>query len=121
MVEQTNFLNNVLKPCHTKPKPFRAYLDSGVVDFTGGDDGHALTEQVAAELRRLGWTKDLNLFVDARPLTPAELEQTGLRRDKWSEAQTSQHNEFYWRLRSWRALIFLFPPDKKAIPQLNTK
>jgi hypothetical protein len=36
---------------------------------------------------------------------------TSLRRDKWKEAQTSQHNEFYWRLRSRRALTFLFPPS----------
>jgi len=44
-------------------------------------------------------------------LTEAELEKAGLRRDKWKEAQTSQHNEFYWRLRAWRALVFLFPPN----------
>jgi hypothetical protein len=48
-------------------------------------------------------------FLDAKPLTPSELEHTDLRRDKWKEAQTSQHNEFYWRLRVWRALAFLFP------------
>ncbi len=112
MVEQTNFLYRVLKNYHGKPKPFRAYLDSGVVDFTGGDDGHALTEQVAAELRRINPADAVKLFVDAKPLTPTELEQTGLRRDKWSEAQTSQHNEFYWRLRAWRALTFLFPSAK---------
>src|ERR1039457_4974323 len=102
-VEQTNFLNRALKTFHGKPEPLRVYLDSGVVDFTGGDDNRALTEQVAAELRRIGWADDLKLFVDAKPLTPEALEKTGLRRDKWSEAQTSQHNEFYWRLRSWRA------------------
>ena len=39
-----------------------------------------------------------------------ELERLGLSRDKWKEAQTSQHNEFYWRIRAWRALTFLFPP-----------
>jgi enterochelin esterase-like enzyme len=110
MVEQTNFLDGVLKNFHGKPKPFRVYFDCGVVDFMGGDDGHALTEQVAAELRRIGWTDGLKLFVDEKPPTLAELEKSGLRRDKWNEAQTSQHNEFYWRLRSWRALTFLFPP-----------
>jgi hypothetical protein len=76
----------------------------------GGDDGGSLTKQVAAEFRRIGWTNDVQWFVDGKPLTPAELEKSGLRRDKWAEAQTSQHNEFYWRLRSWRALTFLFPP-----------
>jgi enterochelin esterase-like enzyme len=111
-VEQTNFLNAVLKNYHGQPKPFRVYLDSGVVDFMGGDDGRALMGQVAAELQRIGGTNQLELFVDAKPLTPAQLEQTGLRRDKWGEAQTSQHNEFYWRLRAGRALTFLFPPVK---------
>ncbi len=117
MVEQTNFLNDVLKNFHGRPKPIRVYLDSGVVDFMGGDDGRALTGQVAAGLSRVGWKEDLKLFVDARPLTPVELENSGLRRDKWNEAQTSQHNEFYWRRRAWRALTFLFPPDQQATPQ----
>jgi hypothetical protein len=39
------------------------------------------------------------------------MEQAGLRRDKWHEARSSQHNEFYWRLRAWRALTYLFPPE----------
>jgi len=110
MVEKTNFLSNVLKPYGGKAKPIRVYLDSGICDSMKGDDGRALTEAVAGELRRIGWGKELLHYVDARPLTPGELEKTGLRRDKWAEAQTSQHNEFYWRLRVWRALTFLFPP-----------
>jgi predicted alpha/beta superfamily hydrolase len=109
-VEQTNFLNEVLKSYHGPPKPFRVYLDSGVVSFKTGDDGGLLTKQVAEEFRRIGWTKNLEWFVDGKPLSPAELAKTGLRRDKWAEAQTSQHNEFYWRLRAGRALTFLFPP-----------
>jgi enterochelin esterase-like enzyme len=111
-VEQTNFLNEVLRDYKGPSKPFRIYLDSGVVSFKTGDDGGSLTKQVAAEFRRLGWATNLEWFVDGKPLTPAELEKTGLRRDKWAEAQTSQHNEFYWRLRAWRALTFLFPPVK---------
>ncbi len=111
-VEQTNFLNDVLKSFHGPPKPFRVYLDSGVVGFMGGDDNCSLTQQVAAEFRRIGWANNLEWFVDRKPLAPAKLKKSGLRRDKWAEAQTSQHNEFYWRLRSWRALTFLFPPLK---------
>ena len=111
-VEHTNFLNEILHNYHGKPKPFRIYLDSGAIDFTGGDDGRALTTQVAAELRRIGWENNLAQHVDEKTLTPEELKKAGLRRDKWSEAQTSQHNEFYWRLRAWRALTFLFPPDE---------
>jgi predicted alpha/beta superfamily hydrolase len=111
--EGTNFLHNVLSKYNGRPKPIRVYLDSGVKDFMGGDDGCALTTQVAAELTRIGWTSELCHFVDARLLTPAELEAAGLRRDKWPEAQRSQHNEFYWRLRAWRALTFLFPAPSR--------
>jgi predicted alpha/beta superfamily hydrolase len=114
-VERRTFLDSVLKTYQEKPKPFRVYLDSGAVSLTGGDDGRALTDQVAAELRRIGWTTSLQHYVDAQPLNEAEIEKTGLRRDKWREAQTSQHNEFYWRLRSWRALTFLFPPNEEQV------
>jgi enterochelin esterase-like enzyme len=112
-VEQTNFLNGVLKPYQGAAKPFRTYLDSGIVDFMGGNDNSLLTRQVAGELRRINGTESVEWFLDAHPLTPGELEASGLRHDKWREAQTSQHNEFYWRLRSWRALTFLFPPESK--------
>ena len=113
MVEQTNFLNAVLRAYHGKPKQTRIYLDSGATDFMGGDDGRLLTEAVAGEFRRVGWDGNLMLYLDAKPLTTAELEKTGLRQDKWAEAQTSQHNEFYWRLRAWRALTFLFPAEQR--------
>jgi predicted alpha/beta superfamily hydrolase len=111
-VEGTNFLNKIIRPFRGKAKPIHFYIDSGVVDFTGGDDGHKLTADVVEEFRRIGWGKELVHYVDAKPLALPELEKTGLRRDKWPEAQTSQHNEFYWRLRAWRALTFLFPPEK---------
>lgn len=121
----TNFLNSALRTYRGPRKDLRLYLDCGSVDFMGGDDGRAMTTQVAAELRRIGYQDCLPdslgkssiqrgpavmLFIDEKPLSPDELEKTGLRRDKWKEAGTSQHNEFYWRLRVWRALEFLFPP-----------
>ena len=109
-VDHVNFLNNVLRPYRGKPKPTRIYLDSGVVDFAGGDDGQKLSAAVVEEYRRMGCGKALMDYVDEKPLRSPELEKLGLRRDKWADAQTSQHNEFYWRLRAWRALTFLFPP-----------
>jgi predicted alpha/beta superfamily hydrolase len=115
MVEKTNFLNHVLRPYIGKPKGFKAYLDSGVIDYTGGDDGHVLTEAVVGELRRIGWTKELMYFVDEKPLDEKGLMKSGLRKDKWKEAQTSQHNEFYWRERAWRPLKFLFPANSGSI------
>jgi predicted alpha/beta superfamily hydrolase len=107
----TNFLIRELRPYQQTSKPIRLYFDSGTVDFMGGDDGRAQTEAVVSELRRIGWDKELMHFVDLKPMTPAELEKTGLRHDKWAEAQTSQHNEFYWRMRVWRPLTFLFKPQ----------
>jgi hypothetical protein len=94
----------------------RIYLDSGVVDHAGGDDGRRRTERMATELRRLGWRdgEDLLYYLDAEPMGEAELERAGLRRDKWEEARRSQHNEFYWRVRVWRALEFLFPPGERG-------
>jgi enterochelin esterase-like enzyme len=112
-IARTNFLNETLRNYRGTPKPFQIYLDSGTLDFTGGDDNRALTAQAAAELRRIGWNINLMLYVYEKPLTPEAMSKAGLRRDKWNEALTSQHNEFYWRLRAWRALVFLFPPDKK--------
>jgi predicted alpha/beta superfamily hydrolase len=111
-VERRYFLLNVLQQHLGPPKAFRVYLDSGVVDFSGGDDGRKHTAAVARELRRIGWKDGVNLvhYLDEKPLSEPELEKAGLRPDKWKEAQTSQHNEFYWRLRVWRALVFLFPP-----------
>ena len=111
-VERTNFLGNVLRAYRGPAKPVRLYLDSGTTDFTGDDDGRRNTEAVAAELRRIGWKDGATLmhFVDERPLTEEALAKTGLRQDKWKEALFSQHNEFYWRQRVWRALVFLFPP-----------
>jgi len=111
-VERTNFLVNVVRSYREKPKRIRIYLDSGTCDFSGGDDGRRHTEAIVAELRRIGWREgtDLVHYVDLKPLTEAELEKAALRRDKWMEARTSQHNEFYWRLRVWRPLVFLFPP-----------
>lgn len=110
-IEKKHFLENVLKLYKRKPKPIRIYLDSGTIDFTGDDDGRKDTKAVAAELRRIGWKDDANLthFVDPRPLSQSELERAGLPGAKWAEAQKSQHNEFYWRQRVWRPLVFLFP------------
>ncbi len=111
-IEKKAFLEYVLRPATRRPGRIRVYLDSGVGDFTGDDDGRRNTTAVAVELRRLGWKdgKDLLHFVDDTPMNETQLAAAGLRRDKWEEAKHSQHNEFYWRQRAGRALVFLFPP-----------
>lgn len=111
-IEKRNFLEQVLMPARKKPGTMRLYLDSGTIDFTGDDDDRRYTDLVADELRRLGWRdgKTLERFTEARPFTDQELEKSGLPFDKWREAKSSQHNEFYWRMRAWRPFVFLFPP-----------
>lgn len=116
LIDGTNFLHTVLRPYGGSSKPLRLYLDSGAADFLGGDDGHALTEAVIAQFRRIGWSADLLGYFDAQPLALEELKRTGLRQDKWAEAQRSQHNEFYWRVRVWRPLTYLFPAVKTSSP-----
>lgn len=111
-VERRLFLAQVLRTHAGGPKPIRLYFDCGAKS-PGGDDGRANTEAVVAELRRIGWRDgaDLRLFVDEQPLSAAQLAPLGLPANKVREAQVSQHNELYWRLRVWRALEFLFPPE----------
>jgi predicted alpha/beta superfamily hydrolase len=111
-VEKRFFLKDVLSAYSGHPKSFRVYLDSGSVDFSGGDDGAQDTTAVAEELKRIGWRepKNLLLFLD-KPLTAEDLAPFHLPQEKFKEAQRSQHNELYWRLRAWRALTFMFPPE----------
>ncbi len=113
-IEKRHFIEKILRSSKRRRKPFRIYLDSGTIDHSGDDDGLSDVEEVASELRRIGWKDDVNLkhFTDPKPLTETQLAQTDLPRDKWHEAQSSQHNEFYWRMRVWRALVFLFPPPR---------
>ena len=111
-VEKQFFLEKVVGKYSGKRKAVRYYLDSGTSDYTGGDDGARQTQALAEEFQRLGWKpgEDLLHFVD-RLLTAEELKAFGLPEDKFAEAQRSQHNELYWRLRAWRPLCFLFPPE----------
>ena len=111
-VEKRFFAEKVLGSYTNQPKPIQIYVDSGISDYSGGDDGARQTAAVAGELLRIGWQPERNLvhFVD-QPLTAEELAPHRLDAAKFAEAQRSQHNEFYWRLRAWRALTFLFPPQ----------
>ncbi len=110
-IERRNFLKRILEPYQGKTRSVRIYIDSGTIDYSGDDDGRADTDAVVNELRRIGWKDGRNIrhHTDLHLLTDEELEKTTLPRHKWGEAQASQHNEFYWKLRAWRALEFLFP------------
>jgi predicted alpha/beta superfamily hydrolase len=110
-VEGSHFLAKVLRGYAGSLKPVRIYVDSGVMSMGGGDDGLENSTAVVQELRRIGWKPGVDLlhYVDRMPLTEMELERLKVRRDKWTESATSQHNELYWRVRVARALEFLFP------------
>jgi predicted alpha/beta superfamily hydrolase len=110
-VESRAFIRNVLAPYQGKKKRLKIYLDSGRIDYTGGDDGLKDTTAVAEELKRIGWKKDLLHVID-EPLSEEQLAPLNLNDGKFKEALKSQHNELYWRLRAWRALEFLFPAQK---------
>jgi predicted alpha/beta superfamily hydrolase len=110
-IERLHFLSDIIEEHRGRRKPIRIYIDSGVIDFTGDDDGRKYTDRLAAALRKIGWRDDSDLkhFTD-QPMLELDLGRSGLRHDKWEEARHSQHNEFYWRMRTWRAFTFLFPP-----------
>lgn len=108
-VENKYFLRHVLRRYSGPVKPLRIYLDSGDCDYSGGDDGLNETMAVAAEFKRIGWNENnLHHFIDPR-LTAEQLTPFHLPEDKFREAQASQHNELYWRLRAWRPLCWMFP------------
>jgi predicted alpha/beta superfamily hydrolase len=71
--------------------PLRIYIDSGTVDWSGGDDGMAKTLALRDLLASKGFTlgKDLQHFV----------------------GQGHNHSEDFWRLRLPVALPFLLPPS----------
>lgn len=96
-----------LRRYKAKKKPIRIYLDSGRIDYTGGDDGLKDTQAVADELKRIGYKKDLLHVIDD-PLNEEQLRPLNLNDGKFKEALKSQHNELYWRLRLWRALEFMY-------------
>lgn len=107
-VEGRALIRKVLGPHKGRKKPVKIYLDSGQIDYSGGDDGLEDTLAVAEQLKRIGWKRDLFVFVDP-PMKEDQLRPLNLSEGKFNEALKSQHNELHWRLRAWRALEFLFP------------
>lgn len=120
-VESKFFVQKVVGNYSGEAKPVRIYLDSGVTDYSGGDDGAALTKELAGEFKRLGWKEEELLHFVDQPLKAEELQPFNLAADKLSEAQRSQHNELYWRLRAWRPLTFLFPAQENEPAKSNAK
>jgi predicted alpha/beta superfamily hydrolase len=113
-VDRRYFLRHVLGNYPGPKKKLQIYLDSGVRDYSGGDDGCLDTGAVAAELRRIGWKEGTDLMhrVDRSFFSPEQVKEGGLSPQKGEELKTNQHNEFYWKHRSGEVLQFLFPPQR---------
>jgi hypothetical protein len=70
--------------------PLRVYLDSGTVDWAGGDDGMARTIGLRETLVSKGWVLGTDL--------------------KHVVGQDHNHSENWWRERLPGALTWLYPP-----------
>lgn len=108
-LEQNKYVHEVLRPMRHKPA-IRVYMDSGISDWRGLDDGHRGMLMARQELLRLGFITgvDLDWMVDTWFPTAAELENSRVRASHRTEALTNQHNEFQWNRRLERPLRFLF-------------
>lgn len=108
--EDFTYIRQHLRKMTDKP-PIRVYMDSGIHDWRGLDDGHRGMLMARLELQRLGFTEgvDLDWMVDTWFPKASELEGSRVRKDKYAELATNQHNEFHWNRRLERPLKFLFP------------
>jgi pimeloyl-ACP methyl ester carboxylesterase len=107
--ENNRYIHDVLRKQQEKP-PIRVYMDSGIRDARGLDDGHRGVLLARLELLRLGFVEgqDLDWFVDTRFATEAELHGSKVKPAKLIATLTDQHNEFHWNRRLERPLRFLF-------------
>jgi predicted alpha/beta superfamily hydrolase len=114
--------------------PFRIYLDTGISDYMGDDDGYFLTRELYNHLIFLGYppspSPHLSFYVDTQPASSEEelrghspVSKHGnaigggyaLPEYKWEDARVNQHNEWYWRRRLWRMLEWAFPAERLQV------
>jgi len=107
--ENNAYIHEVLRPMASRP-PIRVYMDSGIRDWRGLDDGHRGMLLARMELLRLGFVEDADLVwkVDTWFPTDADLAGSLVKPDKWETARFNQHNEFQWNRRLGAPLRFLF-------------
>ncbi|CAN5290111.1 hypothetical protein BH09SUM1_BH09SUM1_23870 [soil metagenome] len=105
--EQNRYIHEILRPMQEKP-PIRVYMDSGILDWRGLDDGHRGMLLARVELLRLGFKEgdDLEWFVDTWFPTEEELANSLVKRDKWETAKVNQHSELHFGRRAPKALLF---------------
>jgi neopullulanase len=106
--KQNQYIHDVLRPMMEKPN-IRVYLDSGILDWRGLDDGYRGMLLVRQELYRLGFEdgKDFDWHTDTWFPTDEDLKNSHVNPDKWTFTKTNQHTEYQWRMRLDRVLKFL--------------
>ncbi len=107
--ENNRYIHEAVRKFEEKP-PVRVYMDSGISDWRGLDDGHRGMLLVKLELIRLGFKEgeDLDWMVDTWFPTETDLESSLVKKEHRKLAMTNQHSEFHWRRRLERPLKFLF-------------
>lgn len=107
--ENNRYIHDVLREMKSKPA-IRVYMDSGIHDWRGLDDGHRGMLLARLELIRLGFIQgyDLDWTVDAWFPTREDLRNTKVRPSHYENALTNQHNESQWTRRLERPLRYLF-------------
>lgn len=108
-VEDFKYVREHLRQVTEKP-PIRVYMDSGIRDWRGLDDGHRGMLMARLELLRLGFAEggDLDWMVDTWFPTPADLAGSRVGEARHGELAFNQHNEYHWNRRLERPLRFLF-------------
>lgn len=103
------YVRDVLRDMREKP-PIRVYMDAGIHDWRGLDDGHRGMLMARLELLRLGFTegRDLDWMVDTFFPDEEDLAGSLVKPEKRALAKRNQHNEFQWNRRLERPLRFLF-------------
>lgn len=107
--EDFHYLRETLHRARKKPD-VRVYMDSGIMDWRGLDDGHRGMLMARKELLRLGFSEgeEFDWFVDTHFATEAELEHSHVKPEYWKPARENQHTEYQWTRRLERPLRFLF-------------
>ncbi len=113
--DSNRYIHDVLRPMKVKPD-IRVYMDSGIKDWRGLDDGHRGMLLARLELLRLGFEegKDLDWTVDTWFPSDADLKDSPVKPEKRPVAKNNQHNDFQWNRRLGRPLRFLLGRDKKS-------
>lgn len=105
--EQNRYIHERLRAMQEMP-PIRVYMDSGIFDWRGLDDGHRGMLLARLEMLRLGFTEgeDLDWMIDTWFPSAEDFEDSPVKPDKRQPGRGNQHNEFQWNRRLERPLLY---------------